>query len=447
MQGLRARVADSTRSFAQVFANPDLRRLQLAWAGSLIGNWSYFVALAIYAYDQGGAAAVGVVSVIRMLPAAIASPFLSGLADRYPRKLVMVVTDVVRATMMIAAAVTISQGWSAYIVYAFVALSTVVGTAFRPAQAALLPHLARNPAELTAANVASSTLEAVGAFVGPALGGLLLAITNVETVFAVNAASFVWSALLVLAVRGGSAAPRDTEAGAHSHGDGVLAGFRALFSSADLVVLAGLYTAQTLVAGALNVLVVVTALSLLDVSSSAVGYLNAALGVGGLVGGFVALVLATRGRLAADFGIGIALFGIPLALLGITPSVAVALLALTLVGLANSIVDINALTIMQRAVPDEVLARVLGVLEGILIGSIGIGGLLAPLLIHVAGIRWALILTGLLLPVLALAATGRLLSIDGRTSAPAHIDLLVASTCWRPCRWPRSKRWRGPWSS
>ena len=103
---------------------------------------------------------------------------------------------------------------------------------------------------------------------------------------------------------------------------------------------------------------------------------------------------------------------------------AVALLALAFVGLGNSIVDINALTIMQRAVPDEVLARVLGVLEGVLIGSIGIGGLLAPLLIHVAGIRWALILTGLLLPVLALAATRRLLSIDRRTSAPAHTDLL-----------------------
>ena len=424
MQGLRARVAESTRSFAQVFANPDLRRLQLAWAGSLIGNWSYFVALAIYAYDQGGAGAVGVVSVVRMLPAAIASPFLAGLADRYSRKLVMVVTDVIRAALMVAAAVTIWQGWSAYIVYLIVALSTIVGTAFRPAQAALLPHLARNPAELTAANVASSTLEAVGAFVGPALGGILLAITNIETVFAVNAMSFVWSALLVLAVRGGAATPREKEAGDHGHGDGAGAGFRALFANADLLVLTGLYTAQTLVAGALNVLVVVTALSLLAVDSSGVGYLNAALGAGGLLGGFVALVLATRGRLAADFGIGIALFGIPLALMGITSSVAVALLALAFVGVGNSIVDINALTIMQRAVPDEVLARVLGVLEGVLIGSIGIGGLLAPLLIHVAGIRWALILTGLLLPVLALAATRRLLSIDRRTSAPAHTDLL-----------------------
>jgi MFS family permease len=425
MQGMRGRLADSTHAFGQVFANPDLRRLQLAWAGSLIGNWAYFVALAIYAYDQGGAAAVGVVSVIRMIPAAIASPFLAGLADRYSRKLVMIVTDVVRAVLMIGAALTIWQGWSAYIVYVIVALSTVVGTAFRPAQAALLPHLARNPAELTAANVASSTLEAVGAFVGPALGGLLLAVTSIETVFAVNALSFVWSALLVLAVRGGSAPDQD-EAAQHSHGPegGIAAGFKALFVSRDLLVLSGLYTAQTLVAGALNVLVVVSALELLGVDASGVGYLNGALGVGGLLGGFVALVLATRGRLAGDFGLGIAIFGLPLVLIGITSSVPVALLALALVGLGNSIVDINALTIMQRAVPDAVLARVLGVLEGILIGAIGIGGLLAPVLIHFAGIRWALILTGLLLPVLALAAAGALRSIDRRTAAPVHLELL-----------------------
>jgi MFS family permease len=425
MQGMKARISDSTRAFGQVFANPDLRRLQLAWAGSLIGNWAYFIALAIYAYDEGGAAAVGVVSVIRMVPAAIASPFLAGLADRFSRKLVMIATDLIRATLMVAAAVTIWQGWSAYVVYAIVGLSTVAGTAFRPAQAALLPHLARTPAELTAANVASSTLESVGAFVGPALGGVLLAVTSIETVFAVNALSFVWSALLVLAVRGGSK-PSPDDAAEHEHGasEGVLAGFRELVRNRDLLVLSGLYTAQTLVAGALMVLVVVSALELLDVRPSGVGYLNGALGIGGLLGGFVALVLATREKLAADFGIGLALFGLPLILIGVTSSVPVALVALAVVGLGNSIVDINALTIMQRAVPNDVLARSLGLLEGLLIGALGVGGLLAPVLIHLAGIRWALILTGLLLPALALVAGASLRSIDRRTAAPAHLDLL-----------------------
>lgn len=427
MQGLRERLGESARSFGEVFRNPDLRRLQLAWAGSLIGNWSYFVALAVYAYDQGGAAAVGLVGVIRMLPAAIASPFLASLADRYPRKLVMVAADVVRAVLMLLAALAIWQGWSQWLVYAVVGVSTVSGTVFRPAQAALLPHLARSPGELTAANVASSTLESVGAFVGPALGGVLLAFTNAEIVFAVNAASFVWSALLVLAVRGGRTAGEAPARGrrAEAGGDGgVAAGFRAIVASRDLLVLCGLYTAQTLVAGALNVLVVVAALELLDVGDSGVGYLNGAIGVGGLVGGFVALVLAARGRLAADFGLGVALFGVPLALIGVAGSVPVALLALGLVGLGNSLVDINALTIMQRTVPDEVLGRVLGVLEGVLLGSIGVGALLAPALIDAAGIRWALVATGLLLPVLALLASTRLRSIDRRSAAPAELQLL-----------------------
>ena len=428
MQGLRERLGESARAFGEVFRNPDLRRLQLAWAGSLIGNWSYFVALAVYAYDQGGAAAVGLVGVIRMLPAAIASPLLAPLADRFPRKLVMVAADVVRAVLMLLAALTIWQGWSQWVVYTIVALSTVSGTVFRPAQAALLPHLARSPGELTAANVASSTLESVGAFIGPALGGVLLALTNAETVFVVNAVSFVWSALLVLAVRGGGRVEKEepdrAPDAADAKGGGVGAGFRAIFASRDLLVLSSLYTAQTLVAGALNVLVVVAALELLDVGESGVGYLNGALGVGGLVGGFVALVLASRGRLAADFGLGIALFGVPLALIGIASSVPVAVLALGLIGLGNSLVDINALTIMQRTVPDEVLGRVLGVLEGVLLGSIGVGALLAPLLIEAAGIRWALVVTGLLLPAVALLASARLRSIDRRSAAPAELQLL-----------------------
>ena len=146
--------------------------------------------------------------------------------------------------------------------------------------------------------------------------------------------------------------------------------------------------------------------------------------MGGLIGGFVALVLATRGRLAFDFGLGLVLFGAPLMLMGLSTSVAVAVLALVVIGLANSIVDVSGLTIMQRAVPDDVLARALGVLQGTLIGAIGIGGLLAPILIHLVGIRSALVVTGLLLPILTLLAAPRLRSIDGRTAAPEHVALL-----------------------
>ncbi len=422
---MRGHFSESLRSLVDVFRNRDLRRLQLAWIGSIVGNWAYLVALVVYAYDQGGPAAVGIVGVLRMLPAAFAAPIVATLADRYPRKLVLIGSDLIRAVLMALAGLTIFLDGPAPVVYLIVTLATVVGTVFRPAQAALLPSLARTPAELTAANVASSTFESVGSFAGPALGGLLLAATNAETVFLFNGLTFVWSAALVAAIRSSDSRSREQ---ARRRG-GLLgaemsAGLREIFGNRDLRTLCGLYTGQTLVAGALSVLVVVSSLELLDMGDAGVGYLNAALGVGGLIGGFVALIAAAGGRLAAVFGIGVCLYSVPLVVVGLAPSVLSALIALSIIGLGNSLVDVNALTIMQRIVPDEVLGRALGALQGMLLGSIGVGALLAPALIHVVGIDDALVLTGLLLPVLVLLRAGRLRAIDGRAAAPAGLELL-----------------------
>jgi MFS family permease len=439
---MRERLAASARSFAAVFGNRDLRRLQLAWAGSIAGHWSYLVALAVYAYDQGGAAAVGIVAVIRMIPAAVAAPFMSTLADRFPRRLVMIVVDLVRAALMCAAALTILVDGPAALVYAIVAVSTVVGVAFRPAQAALLPSLARNPAELTAANVASSTIESVGSIVGPALGGLLLAVSSAEVVFAVNALSFVWSAALVVGIAAAATPVKRTAAA--EGGRGFLAeaaeGIRAIFHDRDTRTLVGVYCAQTLVAGALGVLVVVTALDVLELDDAGVGWLNAALGAGGLAGGFVALVLATRGRLAGDFGVGVALFGLPLALVAAWPSPWTAAAALVLVGIGNSITDVAALTILQRTVPDDVLGRVLGVLEGLLLACLGLGALLVPLLVETSGARTALLITGALLPAVTLLAAPRLRAIDRAAAAPAGTSFLRRVALLAPLPEPMLER-------
>ena len=169
-----------------VLASPALRRLQLAWLGSILGNWAYLVALGVYAYEQGGAAAVGLVGVIRLIPGALAAPFTSALADRYPRVWVMIGSDLIRCALMLAASATIATDGPAPVVYVLVGLTTIATTVFRPAQSALLPALVRSPAELTAANVASSTLESAGTFLGPALGGMLLAVSSAEVVFAAN---------------------------------------------------------------------------------------------------------------------------------------------------------------------------------------------------------------------------------------------------------------------
>jgi len=423
---VEGRAKASLRALGAVLASPSLRRLLLAWVGSILGGWAYLVALGVYAYDQGGASAVGLVGLIRLIPAAIVAPFAATLVDRFSRVWVMIASDLVRFALMIAAAGVIATDGPPPVVYALVALTTVAGTVFRPAKAALLPSLVASPAELTAANVASSTLESVGTFLGPALGGLLLALSDPAVVFAANGVTFLWSAFLVLGLRGREAprerAPR--EAGGRDEDGGVLAGIATIVGEPTLRTLVGLYAAQTLVAGALNVLVVVTAFELLDLDDAGVGLLYAAVGVGGLIGGFVALVLSARGRLARDFAIGLALFGLPLAVLGGLPFAVIAVVALGVLGIGNSIVDVNALTIMQRAVPDAVLGRALGALDGILIGTLGLGAIAAPVLIELVGPEAALVVTGAVLPILALVTRPRLLEIDRTSSAPEATELL-----------------------
>jgi MFS family permease len=421
--GGRARAA--LAALGAVFASPPLRRLQLAWAGSILGGWAYLVALGVYAYDQGGAAAVGIVGLIRLVPAALAAPFTSSLVDRYSRVGVMVTSDVARFALMLVAAGVIAADGPAAVVYATVAVSQVVGTVFRPAQSALLPGLVRTPSELTAANVASSTIESIGTFLGPALGGLLLAVSSTQVVFAANAATFLWSAMLVLALRGREEPHERGEApDAADTERAVLAGIATIAREPTLRTLVGLYAAQTLVAGALNVLVVVTAFELLDLQAAGVGLLYAAIGVGGLIGGFVALLLAGGGRLARDFAIGLALFGLPLALVGGAPVTVLVVIALGVLGIGNSIVDVNALTIMQRAVPDAVLGRALGALDGLLLGALGLGALLAPVLIAAIGAEASLVVVGLILPGLALLTRPKLRMLDRTTAAPEATALL-----------------------
>jgi MFS family permease len=431
VHSLRDRLLAPVVPLTDTFRNAGLRRLQLAWAGSLLGSWAYVVALWVYAYHHGGASAVALISVVRMVPSALVAPFAAMLADRFARRHVMIGSNVVRAALMAAATAVIATGGPAWLVYLIATVNTVSGSPFRPAQAALLPALAKTPAELTAANAASSTLESVGTFLGPAIGGIVLAATNLETVFALNGASFVWSALLVLGIRIDERVAERRRSGRIGRHE-FTAGFRTILADRAVTMLVALYALQTLVAGAVGVFVVVASLRLLHGGSATVGYLNGAIGAGGMVGGFLALVLAARGRLAADFGVGLALFGAPLALIGGVPHLVPALLAMAVIGIGNSLVDVSAVTLLQRVVPDDVLGRVLGAVWGLMLGSIGVGAFLAPLLIHVFGVRGGLVIGAAILPAAALLSARQLRRLDVVALPPTLTGLLAGVEIFAP---------------
>jgi MFS family permease len=428
---LREQVRQAGLAFSAVFGNPNLRRVELSWAGTVCAYWIFIVTLGLYAYQRGGAGAVGLVGLLRVLPSVVAAPFGAVLGDRYPRERVIVVVNLARSVTIAAAAVAAFLDAPAGIVYALASVMGLLQSIFRPTQAALLPLLARTPQELTAANLVLTTIESVGLFVGPAVGGLLLAVTGTDTVFAVTGGVFLLAALLLVRVSVGRApqvsAPR------RSFVRDAFAGFGTVAHDAKLRLLIGLYGTQTLVAGAMNVLIVVLALETLDLGNAGIGFLNSAWGVGGLLGGVAAIGLVAGTRLGSAFGAGLALAGLPALGIALVPRTAPALVFLALAGIGTTIVDVAGLTLLQRSVPDEVLTRVMGVVQSVFVGTLGLGAVIAPGLLDLLGDRWTFAAVGALLPVVAALGWPRLRRLDVETAtAPPNAELLRAIAIFRP---------------
>jgi len=430
---LLGQLAESGAAFRDVFRNQGLRRIELAWAGSIVGTWAYGIAVIVYAYEQGGATAVGVVGLARWFSAAVASPFAAVLGDRYDRRWVMAGSDIARAVLIAGAALAVFADAPPFAVYVLAVLVSVVATAFRPAEAALIPALARTPEELTAANVAASTIESVGMFVGPAIGGLLLAGAGTGVTFLVTGAAMLWSALLIAGIRPSGEVKEQVDREAVSVPDELLAGFRTIARERRMRLLVGLFSAQTFVEGMLSVLIVVIALKLLDTGQAGVGFLNAAVGVGGVLGALAVAALVGRKRLAADFGLGIFIWGVPIALIAVSSNQVFVLVLLAVNGIGNTIVDVSGMTLLQRSAPDEVLARVFGVLESVLLLTVGLGAVVAPLLLSWLGTRGTLIVAGSLLPVAMIPAWPRLNAIDRAAEVPVErLDFLRANPIFAP---------------
>jgi MFS family permease len=432
MSRSRRRLTELVRAFSAVSRNKRLRRVELAYASSVASETAYLVALGVFAYEAGGALAVGVVGLVRMLPAALATPFAALLGDRYSRERVLFFVALGSAITLGSSALVFYLGPLEALIYGLAAFHAAVSTLLRPALAALVPSLATTPKELVAANGVSMAVEGVGTLIGPIVGGVLVAIASPGTAFAFGAAAYLLAMLLLAQVQvpGGLvlAAPSD----AHRTRDALVAGIRAVVTHPNPRMIVALVGAQTLVRGALNVLVVVVTFRLLGVDGAWVGYLTAAIGAGGLLGALLSPALAGR-RLAVPFGVGLILWGLPIALIGAWPNPAVALALLAVVGFGNSIEDVSVYTLLQRMVPDELLTRVFGVLFAFAVVGLGVGSIAAPALVAALGVRGALIATGSFLIVATLLGWRRLVRIDAVVLPPTReLSLLSAVPLFGP---------------
>jgi Cyclic nucleotide-binding domain/Major Facilitator Superfamily len=409
-------------AFAVNLRSAALRRAQLSFGAMWASESAATVAVSVVAYHDGGAPAVALVAVARMLPAALVAPFAATLADRHRRDHVLVGVGFARSATLGPAAALLVAGVPSSSVYASIAVATMAHTLYRPAHSALLPALCRTPDELTSANVVRGLLDSLATLAGPLAAAGLIAAGGAQAALAACALASLASALLLIRLRYEHARDRRPRCGAGARQ--VVEGVRALGADPGLWLIAVLGCVQTLLRGCVTVLVVVVAIDQLGGRDSDVGVLNAAIGLGAVAGSLIASTITWNGRHARCLGIGVALWGAPLTIVAGAPEAAAALLLFAAIGAGNALVDVGGFTLAARLAPDAVMARAFATLEGLFTLGVALGAALTPPAIALLGSRGALLGLGLLGPAAAAAAWPALRALD-RRMAKRDADIAV----------------------
>jgi MFS family permease len=411
---------------------PDMRRIELGYGLSITGELAGTVALVVYALSAGGAGLVAVYAASRTVAGMGVALVLTGITSRLRRDRLLRWSTGLRMILLAAAALLAASGQpSAAVIAAGAASSALAGT-YRPLQAAVLPWLVRTPAELAASNAVTAVMENSGALAGPLLAGGLLAVAAPAVAIAAAAGVLAATSLSLLRLtvpdtpdlpgRGTVQVARDVASG--------LAEFVRMAPPGGVAILA---FAQTLLRGALVVLIAVLAVHVLALGGSAVGWLTAAFGVGGLIGGAVAAAAVRITRLGRSFIAGMLVWGLPLAFLALRPAAALAYLALAVVGIGNAVVDVSAFTLVTRLAGPRTAGKTLGALEFVALAGLATGSILTPLLLHLFGTRGTLALLGGGLAGLALAHVGRFRRLDQAMPPPdPEAGLLVTLPMFAP---------------
>ena len=413
--------SSSSGVIRSVLGNADLRRVLMAYVGFNATEYAVWLAMLVYAYDQGGTTTAGLVSVVQLVPAAIFAPFAAVLGGRYRPARVLAAGYAVQATAMGLTAAVILTGAAPPLAYASAAIAATAVTITRPTQAVLTPSLAHTAEELTATNVVSGWVENGSVLVATAGTGVLLASVGPGTVFLVSAIVAVVSALLVVGVAGPAAAAGTDEGPL----DEAVAGFRALAQHSGPRLIVGLLGLEMVIWGALDLLFVVLALDLLSAGSGWVGYFNAVFSAGGVAGAAGAVVLVGRRHMGPPILTALIVWGLTFAAIAGSATLAVAVVMLIVGGASRALFDIAARTLLQRISPADVLGRVFGVLEGTQMAAMAVGQLLVAGLVAAAGARAALAGVGVLIIAATVLLARRLTIIDRGARVPiVEISLL-----------------------
>ena len=406
-------------------AGRELRLFLASSTASALALWGFSVVLALAAYAEAGAGGVTLAVLARVLPAALSAPLVALLADQRSRRGLLLALAAGSTALLAAIALVVAVGGPFAVVLVLTALYSVLTSGLDPAQAALLPGLARTPRELAAANSLWNGFGYGAIFLGSLVAGVAVSAWSLEVGFALMAASSA-IAMVALArmtpdVRPAHRAPRPGASVARE----LLLGVREVRRSPGLGDAVGVLIVLAFVNGVLDVLIVVVCVEVIGIGTGGVGTINAAWGFGGLVGAFAGLALLSRGRFGAALNQGAVLVVLPLAAVMLITAPAVAVVGFALFGAGYAITETSGQTLVQRLASDETLARAFGVAETASQGSVALGAVVAPLLMHAAGVQAAVVITALTLPLLLFARHRAIVRLDAQAVVPERERALM----------------------
>ncbi len=399
----------------QISRNRALTRLLSAYALLVIAECGEWLALIIYAYARGGASSAAIVAIVQLIPSMLLGPVITAHLSRLgAARLLRMGYAASVATLALCSAAILADASFVVVYGTGIAFGLALSVA-RATHPALLSQVVRHPDELTAANVATSWCEAIGTLLGPALTGVLVSVNGPGLACAVLAGLLLATPLLV-AVGPLSVVAREEGAEEGALGD-LLAAARVIASRPSTRSLIAFPVSSAVIEGAIDLLVVVLAVRVLMLGSGAAGFLSAAFGTGGLIGGLAAIVLVGR-RLAAPLMVAALVGALALAALALSSTVVVAVVLLALVGGARTVQAIAAQTLLQRSTPLEVVVCAFSLVESLRDAGLALGALLVPLLIGIGGADAAFVGLAAFVPAVVLVTAKRIVRIDSEATIP-----------------------------
>lgn len=407
-------------------ANRALAWLLIAFGAVTIAEWGYVTALAIDAFRLRGGIAVGLVG-FRLFFAAASSILGLSFVERHPGGRMLTAIAAARAVIVGASCLLATRHSSLAPLLLLVALDAVVSALYRPCQSALLPLLARTPKELAASSAGLSTVKTLSQALGGIAGGFLMEVTTPAVVFGGAAIIFLGaSAATARFIRVRRPIAVELPSGIFDVARETLAVVRHAHV-AGIVIVSGL---RTFVRGMWLATAVIASLRLLHAGSAGVGLLMLAAGVGSLAAVPLSASLIGRSRLGTPAAVALIFCGIPLGLIAGVPVLDVALLLVTAWGIGMAVADVATSSLLLRMLPSPLLPRATGAIESSKLALEGIGALFAPFLVGEIGVRGALVVAGLPLPIVVVAGWKQLHRVDADASERSKVlDLLHGAPC------------------